>query len=606
MTAADDQSEQPGLPLAAGAVEPPRPPVAPPLVVPSALRPSSSADIKPEFIGSDPSPLPPLPAPAAAPVEPAVETVDPHLGRSFGGYVLERKVGQGGMGLVYQGRQVRLDRVVAVKVLNRALNENQEFIKRFEREAKSIAKINHPNIVAVYDFGSQDGNWYMVCEFVEGQSLAKMITDRLMVPVDVLAPLLIQCLDALAHVGAQGVVHRDIKPDNILITAEGQAKIADFGLAKDVSNPNDHTDLTAVGMAMGTPAYMSPEQCMGRRLDGRSDIYALGVTAYYALTGEKPFTGQSSFEVMTRQREHIPPPPIQLNPSIPKEYSDLVMRMLAKDPAERGADAAECRRAWKAAWESQRTPRPALDHAMRTPAPEAPARSTSQRRPSLVMPPDESPAEPGHRAGSERSARQSTDRRPRSADGGITTCNRCGHVNRTDAITCVRCGVALRPGDDGGRFSDAEAQRLLDGGQFREAAAIFARLADRETDKRNRTVLRSKEREARKQDAQAQVTALRARADDLIRRGDLRGAITVLEGGRPAGGDSGATTMSVDGALLVEIAALRRRLAWRNRVGVILIVLVLAALAAGITWIVMQQQRAAVATTGAPGTGQTP
>jgi serine/threonine protein kinase len=213
--------------------------------------------------------------------EPVAEEVDPYLGKMFGNYQLVQKVGQGGMGLVYKGRQVSLDRVVAVKILNKSLCDNAEFIKRFEREAKSIARINHPNIMAVYDFGQTDGIYYMVTEFIEGFSLSKQISDRVMMSVESLSPLIVQCLAGLAYVGTSGIVHRDIKPDNILITLDGIAKIADFGLAKDVTR-NDATDLTAVGLAMGTPAYMSPEQCMGRKLDGRSDVYALGVTIYLA------------------------------------------------------------------------------------------------------------------------------------------------------------------------------------------------------------------------------------------------------------------------------------------------------------------------------------
>ncbi|MBA3938663.1 MAG: serine/threonine protein kinase, partial [Planctomycetes bacterium] len=305
-------------------------------------------DVKPEFVVGTAR----TSRVEAKPVTPAVETAhvvsgqDPYLGRQFGGYELVQKVGQGGMGLVYKGRQLSLDRVVAVKILNKALCDNDEFIKRFAREAKSIARINHPNIMSVHDFGQTDGVWYMVIEFIEGSSLSRQIADRLMLPVEDLAPLMMQCLAGLAHVGAQGIVHRDIKPDNILITSEGIAKIADFGLAKDVSANNDATDLTAVGLAMGTPAYMSPEQCMGRKLDGRSDLYSLGVTAYLALTGEKPFTGQSSFEVMTKQREQQPVPPSKLNPHIPREVSDLVMRMLAKSPSDRFSDAEACRAAW--------------------------------------------------------------------------------------------------------------------------------------------------------------------------------------------------------------------------------------------------------------------
>ncbi|HAT09683.1 MAG TPA: hypothetical protein DCS97_03630, partial [Planctomycetes bacterium] len=210
-----------------------------------------------------PQPMPAVPAPGqSAEAEAAVVGGLPRLtaGRMFGGYQLEAKIGQGGMGEVYKARQVSLDRVVAIKILSKALYDNDEFIKRFEREAKAIARITHPNIVGVYDFGQADGLRFMVNEFVDGNSLAKLISDRLLLPASEFVPLMVQCLAGLGYVGSQGIVHRDIKPDNILITKDGIAKIADFGLAKDVSRKDDHTDLTAVGLAMGTPAYMSPEQ----------------------------------------------------------------------------------------------------------------------------------------------------------------------------------------------------------------------------------------------------------------------------------------------------------------------------------------------------------
>lgn len=272
---------------------------------------------------------------------------DEFLGRTFGGYELVEVIGQGGMGTVYKGRQVSLDRTVAVKLLLPALVTNDEFIRRFEREAKSIARLSHPNIVAVLDFGvSEDGLYYMVIEYVQGTSLSAMISDKLMMTFAEFLPVMSQCLAGLDYVSRHGVIHRDIKPDNILVDDTGIAKLADFGLAKDVSENNNDTDLTSVGSAMGTPAYMSPEQCMGRTLDVRSDIYAFGVTAYLALTGEKPFTGNSGFEVMTKQREYVPPTPAELNPQIHKKISDLIMRMMEKKAENRFKTAEECRTEW--------------------------------------------------------------------------------------------------------------------------------------------------------------------------------------------------------------------------------------------------------------------
>ncbi|MHC5067400.1 MAG: serine/threonine protein kinase, partial [Planctomycetota bacterium] len=301
----------------------------------------------PGGLDADPA-LPAGSKPVADPSDSKVERAqaDPFIGCEFGGYQLVEQLGRGGMGTVYMGVQVSLERPVAVKLLNKALVDNQEFIKRFQREARAMATITHPNIVSVIDFGEQDGTWFMVAELVEGTNLARMIREQLMVPASEMASIMVQCLSALAHVAKSNVVHRDIKPDNILIDGEGVAKLADFGLAKDMSK--DETELTAAGSAMGTPAYMSPEQCMGLPLDGRSDLYALGVTCYYALAGEKPFTGRSSFDVMTKQREYVPPPLKMVNPQVPEPISDLVEQMMAKQVAERFISAEACRDAWVA------------------------------------------------------------------------------------------------------------------------------------------------------------------------------------------------------------------------------------------------------------------
>lgn len=566
-----------------------------------------------------------------------------YLGKTFGGYRLEAKIGQGGMGTVFKGRQVSLDRIVAVKILNKALYENREFIKRFEREAKSIAKINHPNIVAVYDFGVHDGLWFMVNEFVEGQSLSKLIGDRLVLPVAEVVTYLVNCLAGLAHVGSGNIVHRDIKPDNILITKDGIAKIADFGLAKDVSERNDATDLTAVGLAMGTPAYMSPEQCMGRKLDGRSDQYSLGVTAYFALTGEKPFTGQSSFEIMTRQREHTPRPPHQLNPTVPAEISTLVMRMLAKDPADRYPDASICREAWVEVGtdlgifnsvrrsgefempsgllssvppgEQRKSARLRSDPAIPAPPlaiqdaappirppservtdkpaePRLPDSTTlPPRRPATDAPPlptrtsgewSAEPRQSGERPQSERHRPSGQGQSGQGQSGtatGALSCPRCGHLNRADAVTCTRCTAPMREAaPNAARDQEAEAQRMFENGRHREAAAIYARLADKEVDKRARSILRAKEREARKIDTERQVTDITTRARGMRDRGNLLGAIALLEQAQKLSGDAagaGGVAASGDsgqgGAIASEIAELRSSLSGSKRTRVLLI-----------------------------------
>ena len=561
-------------------------------------------------------------------VGPGAEGPDPQIGRTIAGYLLERKIGQGGMGVVYQARQVSLDRIVAIKILTKALSDNVEFIKRFQREARSIARINHPNIVAVYDFGSHQGEWFMVNEFIEGSSLASMIGQRLVVPVAEFLPLVVQCLAGLAHVESTSIVHRDIKPDNILITRDGVAKLADFGLAKDTREreASDRTDLTATGLAMGTPAYMSPEQCMGRKLDGRSDQYALGVTAYFALTGEKPFTGSSSFEIMTRQREHVPPPPHLRNSTVPAEISELVIRMLAKDPEDRFPDAETCRQAWVAAGEALgilgnkarsgeydalglrvsgriRTPVVLSEISNHPPdlLPEPPPRRPSERIRTPLPSPSIKPTPESvmRSSGTIPAATASAIDRPRGSAAGIT-CPRCGMLNRAEAHHCSRCSATLREDPaNAARDQQAAAARLIDQGRHREAASVYARLADQESDKRNRSILRAKEREARKAEGDRQATEFLTRSRTLAERGDLLGALALLEQGTQLAGD-GAPGTGTLGVLDREAAVLRAKLRARSRVRTIAMSMAVLFVLAVVAWWIFHAPPAVTPTTGVP------
>jgi len=566
----------------------------------------TSGGVKPAFV-EEGSPLRDavLAKPAGSAESPSEDEFDSMRGRIFGGFELLAKIGQGGMGVVYKARQVSLDRVVAIKILSKSLSNNSEFIKRFEREAKSVARISHPNIVAVYDFGRADGLFYMVTEFIEGSNLARVINDRLVMTFDELMPILIHCLSGLAHVSQSGIVHRDIKPDNILISKDGVAKIADFGLAKDITND---TDLTAVGLAMGTPSYMSPEQCMGRKLDVRSDVYALGVTAYFALTGEKPFTGQSSFEIMTKQREYTPPPPLQLNPRLAKDVSQLVMRMMAKNPHDRFPDAQLCREAWvelgqrlgllgavsrsgeyhfnptelsklKSTGGGEMPPplSPVPAPLSSMPAPLPPAFSSGHPGPLVpplpagttstvdFAPPALAADDPARSSGrsTERSDRRPTTERrsaPRSGSEAVP-CARCGMLNRGDLRLCQRCQNSLHgDAEPDAKEQEAEAQRRFERGEYKSAAELFARLADKAEDRKARSILRSREREARKLEQEQQLGELSNRSRSLIDRGEIRAGIDVLERGLRDVRGVGASSADAEGQLMAQIEALRGRL----------------------------------------------
>ena len=554
---------------------------------------------------------------APAPVEEGAPS-DPFLGRSFGGYQLIEKIGHGGMGMVYRGRQVSLNRDVAVKLLNKALVDNDEFIKRFRREAQAMATIHHPNIVSVIDFGESDGIWYMVAEYVEGSNLAKWIREKVIVPVTDLVPIIIQCLSGLAYVSRNNIVHRDIKPDNILIDLENTAKIADFGLAKDIAN-ND-TDLTAAGSAMGTPAYMSPEQCMGRNLDVRSDIYSLGVAAYFALTGEKPFTGSSSFEIMTKQREYHPPEAAQLNPQIPPPVSELVMRMIAKKPVDRFAGADECRDDWIGVateiglmgpvTRSGEFLLPVPPVSARPPSAESQARMAAVAYPDvddqvpespvadlgLPEPPPlpdpnagdhvprqltPAPTSPMRPPGTEPISRPPTTRAQQSArhgkraesTGEFMTCPRCGHLNQGHRNSCERCDTSFQetaPGRQDVTSMLAEAERLLHQGHYDDAARRFGKLAEMEQDRRQRSVLRAKEREARNHLEQQTLRETQQRSSIFVAQGNPKAALKLLERAKAS-----QSAVMITEHLQSQIDEIRRQMSRRRRRRIIIVILAL-------------------------------
>lgn len=257
----------------------------------------------------------------------------------LGDFKLVRKLGQGGMGTVYLARQVSLDRPVALKTLNRELAKNKSSVQRFLREARSMAKLQHPNIVQVYAADSQDGFHYAALEFIDGKSMQDWIDELKRLSVADALHVALICADALKHAHDKGMVHRDVKPDNILVTTTGIVKVSDFGLAKAI---DEDVSVTKSGAGLGTPLYMAPEQARNAKyVDKRSDIYALGSTLYYFLTGEHAFHGESTLEIIQAKEKGQFKSARRLNPEVPERLDLMLDKMLAKDRQHRYADCGE-------------------------------------------------------------------------------------------------------------------------------------------------------------------------------------------------------------------------------------------------------------------------
>ncbi len=254
-------------------------------------------------------------------------------------YELHRKLARGGMADVYLAKDLLLDRQVAVKVLFPEYARDATFVERFRREAKAAANLNHPNIVAVYDWGEQLGTYFIVMEYVEGQPLSEIIHHGGAMEPARAAEITCDVADALAFAHRNGVVHRDIKPGNILITPLGQVKVADFGIAQAGASEATQASLTQVGAVMGTATYFSPEQAQGRPVDPRSDLYSLGCVLYEMLTGRQLFTGETPLAIAYKHVQEPPVPPRQYAPQVPPALEAIDLRLLAKDPDHRYASA---------------------------------------------------------------------------------------------------------------------------------------------------------------------------------------------------------------------------------------------------------------------------
>ena len=261
------------------------------------------------------------------------------IGQVFGNYKIEQKLGEGGMGEVYRGVDMMLEREVAIKFLRPELASQAQVVERFRSEAVTLAKLNHPNIATLYSFMRQGDSFIMVLEFVRGVTLDHVIQQRGAVAVEQAVPIFCQMLDGIQEAHNFGIIHRDIKPANMMLTEKGTLKVLDFGIARILGTAR----MTRQGNIIGTIEYMSPEQVRGFETDARSDIYSLGMLLYEMVTGRCPFDIQNEFELMKAQIEHYPVPPRQLNPAVPEAVEQAVWKAIAKDPAQRFQSAAEFR-----------------------------------------------------------------------------------------------------------------------------------------------------------------------------------------------------------------------------------------------------------------------
>src|SRR5437773_8714009 len=253
-----------------------------------------------------------------------------------GRYKILRKLGAGGMANVYLAEDQELGRRVAIKILNERHANDEQFVERFRREAKNAAGLSHPNIVSIFDRGLAEGTYYIAMEYLDGRTLKELLVRNGPTPVPIAIDYARQILSALSFAHRNGIVHRDIKPHNIVVGTDGRLKVTDFGIARSGAS-----QMTEAGSIVGTAQYLSPEQARGAPVDPRSDLYSLGIVLYEMLTGQVPFTGDTPVEIAMKHLSQIPEPPSELRSEVPHELDAIVMRALAKDPDQRYTSAEE-------------------------------------------------------------------------------------------------------------------------------------------------------------------------------------------------------------------------------------------------------------------------
>lgn len=306
----------------------------------------------------------------------------------YGGFEVIDEIGRGGMGVVYRARQTSLNRTVALKVLP-PHNHDETAAARFEREAHAMAQLLHPNIVDVIEVGEEDDVPYFAMHYIEGEGLDQIIQREGALSPERAAEIAAQVADGLQHAHERGVIHRDIKPSNILISEDGRPVVTDFGIAKAMEGVPDGQSLTQG--AIGTPEYMSPEVIKGNPVDGRTDVYSLGIVLYHVVTGRAPFTATTPYQIADRHLREAPPPPSSIGANCPDWLESIILRALAKEPTERFGSAAEMASALRTARpvapptrEFTPAPSPSPEPA-RTAVSDQPARSANYRKVILAV-----------------------------------------------------------------------------------------------------------------------------------------------------------------------------------------------------------------------------
>jgi serine/threonine protein kinase len=510
---------------------------------------------------------------------------DSFLNQQIGDYQIEGRLGGGAMGTVYRARRLALDLPVAIKILSQQLND-PAFKNRFAHEARCAAAVNHPNVVRVFDVGEHEGRPYLVAELVEGTSLGQLLARNLILPVQEVVDICLQTLAALSALEDAGLVHRDVKPDNIMITRNRQVKLIDLGLARQAQAGTRQEDLTQAGQIMGTPSYMPPEQWLGGVVDHRADQFALGVTFYLAVTGSKPFSGESPFAILDAMRSGNIVPLHRINAQVPDSLSAVVMRMLSAESTRRWPSARLCASAMADAWKVRRQdtpsePVPLLRAAEPTPT------SLSGRRVTTTPTPF-----PGMHLTPARGTRapQATPRPDAPSTGSTSRIVAVSRTPRPEAPSTggtSRIMAVSRTPTAGLAVLDplAAAERLQREGRIDDALAILKVSQAQESDPSRSRQIRAIISGLHRISDEGRAKALRQRLEDKRLGGDTASLRIELLRARQA--LHSITSHTIRDGLARELVMVERRLAHQLRLRWGLAILGVALIAGLIAWLAL-------------------